>query len=46
MGEILPNGQLQSYYCLYCGQPCNIQGSGHGKGVCVPPPPTEQPKGE
>jgi hypothetical protein len=38
MGEILPNGQIQGYSCAYCGQPCNIQGTGHGKGICIPIP--------
>jgi len=36
MSEILPNEQIQSYTCAYCGKPCNIQGSGHGPGKCVP----------
>ncbi len=34
-----PDGKLrQGYFCAYCGEPCNMVGSGHGPGKCEPNP--------
>lgn len=33
-----PNGLSQGYFCLTCGEVCNMVGTGHGEGKCVPNP--------
>ena len=36
--HIRPNGLAQGYFCYTCGQSCNMVGTGHGEGKCVPNP--------
>ena len=35
MEHYRPNGNLaQGYYCVRCGSPANMMGTGHGEGEC------------
>lgn len=38
MEHIRPNGLAHGYFCYTCGQSCNMVGTGHGEGKCVPNP--------